>query len=293
MSCRCDIYNAQGTYDASLPASWGIASPGVPVPASANLRGVLIAYIITGYSCDSTATASAAPAPPAPGAAGLSSAGGCSDAGFSVAAADVALLNLVGATPGRPTSLETAFGAACPGCALSDMSPGNAVNPGSPTIAASISVGINMLYSGSAPPGTPEPTDVMEAQFNAALYSGLIASLLAGQGVSVSSPTPVEAARLARAQAAATDACNPVIASAAPDAYYVAGGDGVGGVPMVYKRLVIAILVVAGFTGLLVIGVFITVVFLAATRSRVPRNARDSVKIETPMLPPSDPAKEV
>jgi len=159
--------------DASVAANWATNSPGTPVPAGA--RGALVSYMIDGYSCLIAAVPSA-----------------CTDAGFSIALSDSAILNNVGAGSATAASVVSLL----PSAAMTDVSPGT----GFPQISAAVNVGINQDWApGLLAANATSTTAIMQAAFDSAINSGVLAQNLAGLGVSVAAPTNAQTARAQKA----------------------------------------------------------------------------------------------
>ena len=128
----------------------------------------------------------------------------CQDVGFSVASSDIFKLNNVGPTSSVYIALKPSFSSLL----ITDQSSGP---NGAPQIAASISLGINLFYSNTgasaasvagtaaASGATTSPTDVIEAKFDSMLNSGMLANLLASQGINIAAPNNVQTARATRA----------------------------------------------------------------------------------------------
>ena len=129
-----------------------------------------------GYVCGTTNTSAGSTGGSSPS---------CRDAGFSAASSDVLALNNVGASTVIGQMVTNALG---PTATVQDVSPGSPSSPGAPSVAAAITVGINVPVAGTdvspAPPG-PTPASIIEAQFDAALNSGMLGNLLASQGIDV------------------------------------------------------------------------------------------------------------
>jgi len=187
--------------DASLPASWTAANTAPPTGSPGpNTAGVLVSYMVDGYSCTALAQ--------------LQPAAICSDAGFALATADSIALNNVGPS----SSAATAITALLPAAKITDVSGGN----GYPQIAASVSVSINVFYT-NINGSSVTPTSIIEASFDSMLNSGMLAQLLAAQGIFVASPTNAQTARLTKAADAMNSCpvamsvtCNVTLPAACP-----------------------------------------------------------------------------
>ena len=162
--------------DASVQASWPQVTTQVPTTYT---PGVLLQYNIDGYACNATA-------PP----------GACVDAGWSVANKDVSVLNAIGPSNYAAAAVSSYF----PYAVINDASPGIPGASGLPSILATIGVGIN-VFSGPVfgGPNNTAVTDLLEAQFDSALNTGLISAALAAAGIgSAQAPTNVQTARATR-----------------------------------------------------------------------------------------------
>jgi hypothetical protein len=223
--------------------------------------GVLVQYTIDGYQCGITNGSTALPA-------NQQSPSSCGDAGYGAAAKDVLFLDTIDTTSivGQALIGPTTAGAFfSPTATINDVSPVTASSPnnnGLPAISAVIQVGINVPVPQGPPTVTntsgPTPASIMEAQFDAALNSGMIGNLLASQGIDVQAPTNLQTARNTR-NAALTSTCP---ASVTTEIYTTAGWSSVD--PIV-RNIIYAVISVLGT--LLFLTTFTVCVLLGMVRA--------------------------
>ena len=234
----CNAVTTSGCSSAPLSG----ANPGGGGNISiAPLRGVLVSYVIDGYSCALVPNNTA-----------------CNDGGYSLALGDAMMINSiqtgVGGVSGSQTyqAIYAALIAESPSMQLglfgvSDESPGSAAMPGSPSISYVTAVGIAVQGEPLSATVSSNRTDILEAMLDSAINGGTLALALSGTNYSSLPATNVQAVRATRL-ADSAGGCPIYSAAAQPISEICSASLGQANM---YKAIAIAFVVA---TGTLVLG---------------------------------------